>query len=90
MPGIEPIMTRVAYVTTENTGGSLDVNGPEGQMQMRRADPHGVLIQFGPSVQLSVHKELLPIMGRYFLAAALLLGVDLNEGWDAPQIGDVT
>lgn len=89
MSGIEPIMTRVAYVTTENTGGSLDVNGPEGQMQMRRADPHGVLIQFGPGVQLSVHKDLLPIMGRYFLAAALALGVDINDGWDAPQIGDV-
>ena len=86
MSGIEPIMTRVAYVTTENTGGSLDINGPEGQMQMRRIDPHGVVIQFGGQ-KLSVHKGLLPILGRYFLAAGLLLGEDINDGWDAEQTG---
>jgi hypothetical protein len=85
MPGIEPIMTRVAYVTTSNTGGSLAINGPEGQVQMHRVSPDGVVIQFGPAIQLSVHKELLPIVGRYFLAAALLLGVDINEGWDSEQ-----
>jgi len=79
---IHPIMTRVAYVTTKNTGGILDINGPEGQIQMRRVDPHGVVIQFGPGVQLSMHKDLLPLLGRYAFAAALLLGVDINKGWD--------
>lgn len=87
MTSIQPIMTRVAYVTTGNTGGSLDINGPEGQIQMRRVDPHGVIISFGPDVQLSVHKELLPIIGRFFMAAALLQGVAINEGWDAEQFG---
>lgn len=86
MAGIDPIMTRVAYVTTENTGGSLDINGPEGQMQMRRVDPHGVVIQYGGR-QLSVHKGLLPILGRFFLAAALLQGEEINAGWDANQTG---
>jgi hypothetical protein len=83
--GIQPIMTRVAYVTTENTGGALDINGPEGQVQLRRRDPHGVVIQFGPGVQLSIHKDLLPLLGRFCLAAALLQGVDINEGWDKTQ-----
>ena len=87
MTGIQPILTRMAYVTTKNTGGSLDINGPEGQIQMRRVDPHGVVIQFGPDVQLSVHKELLPIIGRFFYAAALLQGVDINKDWDAEQFG---
>lgn len=85
MPGIDPIMTRVAYLTTRNTGGSLAINGPEGQVQMHRVDPHGVVIQFGPGVQLSVHKDLLPIIGRYFLAAALFQGVEINKDWDAEQ-----
>ena len=89
MTGIQPILTRMAYVTTKNTGGSLDINGPEGQIQMRRVDPHGVVIQFGPDVQFSVHKELLPILGRFAFGAALLLGVDINEGWDSDQSGGV-
>jgi hypothetical protein len=83
---IQPIMTRVAYVTTENTGGSLDINGPEGQMQMRRVDPHGVVLLLGGQ-QLSVHKGLLPILGRFALAAALLLGEDINADWDKAQTG---
>jgi hypothetical protein len=87
MARIQPIMTRIAYVTTENTGGALDVNGPEGQVQFRRVDPHGVVVQFGPGVQLSIHKDLLPLIGRFFLGAALLLDVPINEGWDAPQWG---
>lgn len=87
MPGIHPVMTRYAYVTTANTGGSLEINGPEGQVQFHRVDPHGVVIQFGPGIQLSVHKDLLPLMARYLLGASLLLGVDINEGWDAPQYG---
>jgi hypothetical protein len=83
---IQPIMTRMAYITTTNTGGSLDVNGPEGQVQMRRIDPHGVVIQFGDQ-SLSIHKDLLPLIGRFFLAAGLILGVDVNEGWDQEQAG---
>lgn len=87
--GIDPIMTRVAYVTTEHTGGSLDVTGPEGQLQARRVDPHGVVLALGGQ-KLSVHKDLLPILGRFFLAAALLQGVEINEGWDQAQAGGVS
>jgi hypothetical protein len=86
MPGIDPIMTRVAYVTTEHSGGSLDVNGPEGTLQARRVDPHGVVIMLGDRT-LSIQKDLLPIMGRFFLAAALLLGEEINAGWDTEQTG---
>jgi hypothetical protein len=86
MSGIEPIMTRVAYVSTEHTGGTLDVNGPEGQLQARRVDPHGVVLMLGAQ-SISVHKDLLPILGRFFFAAAMLQGVEINEGWDATQVG---
>lgn len=82
---IQPIITRMAYVTTENTGGSLDIGGPEGTVQMRRVDPHGVVISFGPNIQLSVDKSLLPILGRFAFAAALLQGVDINKDWDAAE-----
>lgn len=82
---IHPIMTRVAYITTENTGGSLDVPAPEGMMQVRRVDPHGVRIEIGQE-GLSVKKENLAMMGRFFLAAALLLGQDINAGWDDKEV----
>lgn len=81
---IQPAMTRMAFISTEHTGGSLDVTGPEGTLQARRVDPHGVVIMIGDH-QVSVIKELLPILGRYFLAAGLLLGQEINNGWDKPQ-----
>jgi hypothetical protein len=77
-------MTRVAYVTTENTGDELSISGPEGVIQFGRVDPHGVVLQFG-GLQLSIHKELLPYLGRYAFAAALKLGVDINHEWDKDQ-----
>lgn len=83
---IHPIMTRVAYITTENTGGSLDVPAPEGVMQVRRVDPHGCRIEIGQE-GLSVKKENLVMIGRFFLAAALLLGQDINAGWDDKEPG---
>jgi hypothetical protein len=79
---ILPGMTRVAYVTTANTGDTLTVRGPEGVFQCQRVDPHGVGIQLNGQV-LSLNKELLAIIGRYFLAAGLLLGQDINAGWDS-------
>jgi hypothetical protein len=82
LPGVQ----RIAYLTTANTGGSLDINGPEGVIQLRRVDPHGVVMMFHGH-QLSIHKDLLPILGRFSLAAAILLGVDINEGWDGDQSG---
>jgi hypothetical protein len=81
---IRPSMTRVAYVTTDNSGGSCQIAGPEGQVQFHRVDPHGVVMQFG-DLQLSIHKDSLPVLARYLNAAALLLGVDINEGWDDPE-----
>lgn len=79
---------RVAFFTTTNTGGSMDMNGPEGQVQLRRADPHGVIMMFGDR-QFSIQKHFTPILGRYFLAAGVLLGQDINEGWDTPEGGQV-
>ena len=84
MSGIQPIMTRIANVTTANTGGSCQINGPEGSVQFHRLDPHGVVMQYAGQ-QLSIRKELLPVLARYLNAAALLQGVDINEGWDAPE-----
>jgi hypothetical protein len=88
MAGIHPIMTGIVYVTTENTGGSCQIVGPEGAVQFHRVDPHGVVMQFGEG-QLSINKENLPILYRYLAAAALLLGVPLNDGWDSVD-GDQT
>lgn len=86
MSNLQPILTRMAYVTTENTGGSLDVTGPEGQLQLRRADPHGVVLMFNGQ-QLSIHADLLPAIGRYFFGAAMALGMadTMNDGWDTPN-----
>jgi hypothetical protein len=79
---ILPGMTRVAYVTTANTGTSLNLGGPEGTLQCQRIDPHGVVVTLN-GVQLSINKELLAVLGRYFLAAGLMLGQDINLDWDA-------
>lgn len=84
MTNIHPIMTRMAYVTTESTGGSLDVTTPEGVLQARRIDPHGVVILAGIK-KFSIPKEDLATIGRFFLAAALLLGEDINADWDGKQ-----
>lgn len=78
-------MHRVAYVTTANTGGSLELyGGPEGSAALRRVDPHGVLLVVRDQ-ELFIEKPLLPMIGRYFMAAAILLGQDINEGWDSPE-----
>jgi len=74
---------RLLYVTTANTGGSLDINGPEGTAQFRRADPHGVVMLWAGR-PLSIGGHLLPEVARFFAAAAIRLGVDINEGWDHP------
>jgi len=75
-------MTRVAYVTTANTGDVLTVRGPEGLLQAKRENPHGVVLVLNGQT-LSINKELLAIIGRYFLAAGILLGEDVNANWDA-------
>jgi hypothetical protein len=82
---IHPIMTRIANVDTSVTGGSMQLAGPEGTVQFHRVDPHGVVMQYAGQ-QLSINKELLPVLGRYAMAAALLLGVDINEGWNQEQV----
>jgi hypothetical protein len=72
---------RLLYLTTGNTGGSLDVTGVEGQAQFRRLDPDGVRMLYAGQY-LSIDKDALPTVARFFGAAAVLLGVDINEGWD--------
>lgn len=79
-------MSRILYVTTANTGGSLDVPTPEGVLQARRIDPHGVLVMAGEET-FSVPKSELPMIARFFAAAAVRLGVDINDSWDAPEGG---
>jgi len=79
-------IVRMAWVSTHHTGGSLDVPGPEGLLQARRVDPDGVIVMVNDQ-KISIRKEDLPAIGRYFLAAGLMLGQDPNEGWDAGQDG---
>lgn len=77
---------RMAWISTHHTGGSLDLPGPEGLLQVRRADPDGVILMLGTE-RLSIRKEDLPTIGRFFLAAGLMLGQDVNEAWDAGRDG---
>lgn len=73
---VHPVLFRQMLVSTADTGGSLDVPGPEGMVQFRRMDPHGVIMVF-EGKQLSIQKADVPIMAKYFAAAALLLGEEL-------------
>lgn len=77
----EPI-SRILYVTTANTGGSLDVPTAEGMIQARRYDPFGVQLMAAGQV-FSIPKSELPLIARFYAAAAIRLDVDLNQGWDA-------
>lgn len=77
---------RVAYVSTTNTGAHMTLATPEGVIRFRRIDPHGVLMEIGGQTY-SVTKDALPFAGRFFLAAALMLGVDINAGWGGEQSG---
>jgi hypothetical protein len=77
-------MTRVAYVTTANTGLGASLATVDGMIRLERADPHGVVIMAGGQ-SYRVDKASLPDIGRFFFAAALALGVDINAGWDGPQ-----
>lgn len=77
-------VTRVAYVTTENTGAECILNTGQGQIQLRRVDPHGVEMVVA-GVPYGITSPNLPYVGRFFLAAAVRLGVDINAGWDKPQ-----
>lgn len=79
-------LTRIAYVTTANTGAQMNLNAPEGVVRFERIDPHGVVISVAGNVY-SITKEALPVVGRFFLAAGLSLGVDINHNWDAEQAG---
>ena len=77
--------TGMLYFTTRNTGGSLDLRTPEGVMQFRREDPHGVLAQVaGGLLQFSIQKQDLAAIARFFAAAGTMLGEPINDGWDKP------
>jgi hypothetical protein len=79
-------LTRIAYVTTANTGAEATITTPEGTIQMTRFDPDGVILHVDGKT-FSLSKDALPLLGRFFLAAALQLGVDINAGWDQEQTG---
>lgn len=76
-------MSRVAYVDVSGTGRVMTLHTQEGSIEFDRIDPHGVQIVIGGQAY-GVTKDALPYIGRFFLAAAVMLGVDLNEGWDKP------
>lgn len=75
---------RTAYVTTDNTGDGCSVRTGQGVIHLQRVTPFGVQITAGGKVH-NVTAEMLPFIGRYFLAAAIALGVDINADWDKPQ-----
>lgn len=80
-------MTRVAYVTTEHTGGHMDINTAQGRLRFFTAQPDGVVME-AAGRPFNISKEGLVLVGRFFLAAALNCGVaDINAGWDQPQLG---
>jgi hypothetical protein len=79
-------MIRMAYVSTTNTGAAMTIMAPEGTIQMTRVDPHGVVLE-ADGKTFSISKDALAFLGRFFLAAGIELGVDINEGWDAEQRG---
>lgn len=79
-------MTRIAYVTTANTGAQMTVTAPEGVIRLERVDPDGVVLSVAGNVY-SISKDALPYLGRFFLAAGVSLGVDINHNWDAQQTG---
>lgn len=77
-------LARVLNVETDYTGSVCQLTGPEGSVVFGRVDPHGVVMEFNGQY-LSIDKKNLPILARFFAAAGVLLGVDINEGWDAPE-----
>jgi hypothetical protein len=70
-------MIRVCYVDTDRTGGGIEVTGAEGTLRIRREDPHGVIMLFNGQ-QLSITKNALADIGKFFLAAAIKLGEDID------------
>lgn len=76
--------TRMAWVTTENTGQYMEIRTAQGVIRLRRVDPHGVEVEFGGTAY-GITAPHLAMVGRFFLAAGLQLGQDINEGWDQPQ-----
>jgi hypothetical protein len=80
-------MTRVAYVTTEHTGGHMDINTAQGVIRLVTQQPDGVVVEAAGKT-FNISKEGLALVGRFFLAAALNCGVaDINADWDQPQFG---
>jgi len=75
---LHPVVERLMYISTAYTGGSMDVTGPEGVAQFRRCDPHGVVMMYGGK-QLSIRKEDLITISRYFAAAGIILGMPLEN-----------
>jgi hypothetical protein len=79
-------MDRVAYYSTSNTGANMTVTAPEGTIRFQRVDPHGVMVTID-GVNYSISAQALPYVGRYFLAAAAMLGVNVNDNWGDMQSG---
>jgi hypothetical protein len=79
-------MDRVAYFSTSNTGANMTISAPEGTISFQRVDPHGVLVTIDGKT-FSVSAGALPYVGRYFLAAAAMLGVNVNDNWGDMQSG---
>lgn len=77
-------LSRHAWINPNITGAGMTIRTGQGVITLRRVDPHGVEIVFG-GVAYGVTSPHLALIGRYFLAAAILQGQDINADWDGPQ-----
>lgn len=75
---------RMAWYDPSNTGAGCLVRTGQGVIHLNRIDPHGVEILAG-SVAYGITKDMCPYIGRFFLAAATLLGVEPNDTWQGEQ-----
>lgn len=75
----------MAYIDTAVTGGTMNLQTPQGTIRFERT-PFGVQMTVN-GLPYVISKEGLSVMGRFFLAASILHGQDVNDGWDQPQSG---
>jgi len=78
------MLARQAWVDPSNTGAFMQIRTAQGLIELRRVDPHGVEVIFN-GVAYGITAPHLAIIGRFFLAAGIALGQDINAGWDGPQ-----
>jgi hypothetical protein len=81
---ILPGAARMAWYDPAHTGSFCHIRTGQGVILLNRLDPHGVELTAG-GAPYGITKDMCPYIGRFFLAAATLLGVDPNETWQGEQ-----